>query len=132
MTAITLDKTGPAEAIPGQLIDYTIVVTNGNVGRADYVTMTDGTQGLQAASLQVLSAVATGGTDPECVVAAPTVTCTMTRLPVNGTMTVEIRGMVIASAGSTITNNASVNANIKNDGYSANDTVQTIVRRGST
>jgi uncharacterized repeat protein (TIGR01451 family) len=127
---VRIDKTGPAQATPGELIDYTIVVTNGPIGRADYVTMTDGSQGLQAASLQVLSAVSSGGTTPACTVSAPTVTCTMTRLPAGGTMTVKIRGMVIASAGSTIINNASVNANIKNTGYSANDSVQTVIKPG--
>lgn len=124
---ITLDKQGPATAIPGEVIEYTITVENGTLGRADYITVTDGTQGLQAASLQVVSAVATSGTTPQCVVAAPTVTCTMTRLAVNGTLTVVIRGMVIASAGSSIINTASVNANIKNTGYSASDEVQTII-----
>jgi uncharacterized repeat protein (TIGR01451 family) len=127
---ITLDKQGPATAIPGEVIDYTIVVQNGTLGRADYITVTDGTQGLQAASLQVVSAVATSGTEPECVVAAPTVTCTMTRLAVDGTLTIVIRGMVVASAGSSIVNTASVNANIKNDGYSASDEVQTIINPG--
>jgi len=127
---ITLDKVGPATAIPGELVDYTITVTNGTLGRADYITVTDGTQGLQAASLQVVSAVATSGTVPECVVAAPTVTCTMTRLAVNGTLTIVIRGMVVAPAGSSIINSASVNANIKNDGYSASDEVQTIINPG--
>ena len=49
-------------------------MTNGTVGRADYITMTDGTQGLQAASLRVVSATRTSGTAPVCTVAAPTVT----------------------------------------------------------
>lgn len=127
---ITLDKQGPATATPGELIEYTITVQNGTLGRADYITVTDGTQGLQAASLQVVSAVSTSGTTPECVVAAPTVTCTMTRLAVDGTLTIVIRGMVIASAGSSIVNTASVNANIKNAGYSASDEVQTIINPG--
>jgi uncharacterized repeat protein (TIGR01451 family) len=118
----------PGVAVPGEVISYTIVVTNCDLGRADYLTMTDTTQGLQAANIQVLSAVATSGTNPVCTVNAPTVTCTMTRLAINGTMTVVIQGLVVASAGSTIINNATVNANIKNAGYSATDQVQTTIR----
>jgi uncharacterized repeat protein (TIGR01451 family) len=128
--AITLDKQGPASAIPGQLIQYTLHVKNGTLGRADYLTLTDGTQGLQAASLRVVSAVASSGTTPQCVVAAPTVSCTMTRLAVDGTLDVVIEGMVVASAGSTIINSAAVNANIRNTGYTARDEVQTIINAG--
>ena len=127
---ITLDKQGPAAAIPGEVIEYTLTVQNGTLGRADYITLIDGSQGLQAASLQVVSAVATSGTTPECTVAAPTVTCTMTRLAEGGTLTVVIRGMVVASAGSSIVNSGSVTANIKNDGYAASDEVQTIINPG--
>lgn len=134
-TAVFLDKTGPATAIPNQLIQYTLKVTNGTIGRADYITLTDGTQGLQAASLRVVSKTATSGTAPICTVAAPTVTCTMTRLSastssVPQTLTVVIEGMVVASAGSTIINSAAVNANIKNTGYTARDEVQTIINAG--
>jgi uncharacterized repeat protein (TIGR01451 family) len=118
------------EGVPGQLLYYRVTITNGTLGRADYLTMTDTTQGLQAASLTVLSAVSSGGTTPACTVSAPLATCTMTRLPVNGTMVVEIRGMVVAPAGSTILNNATVTANIKNKGYSATDQVQTIIKPG--
>lgn len=127
---IFFDKEGPASAVPGQLIQYTLTLTNGTLGRADYITVTDGTQGLQAASLRVVSAVSSSGTDPICTVAAPTVECTMTRLAVNGTLVVVIEGMVVASAGSTIINSAAVNANVKNDGYTERDEVQTIINAG--
>lgn len=127
---IFFDKSGPASAIPGEKIQYTLVMTNGNVGRADYITMTDGTQGLQAASLRVVSATSTSGTTPVCTVAAPTVECTMTRLATGGKFTVVIEGMVIASAGSTIINSGAVNANVKNTGYTVRDEVQTIINAG--
>jgi len=127
---ISLDKQGPASAIPNELIQYTLVVQNGSLGRADYITLTDGTQGLQAASLRVISAQATSGTTPKCVVTAPTVECTMTRLATGGTLTVVIEGMVVAPAGSTIINSAAVNANVKNKGYTSRDEVQTIINAG--
>ncbi len=127
---IFFDKQGPATAIPGQLVRYTLTMTNGTVGRADYITLTDGTQGLQAASLRVVSAASSSGTNPICTVAAPTVECTMTRLATNGTLVVVIEGMVVASAGSTIINSAAVNANVKNKGYTERDEVQTIVNAG--
>lgn len=133
--AIFLDKSGPPLAIPGQVITYTLLVTNGTLGRADYITVTDGTQGLQASSLRVVSADATSGTKPACTVTAPTVTCTMTRLAASTTvtpqtLTIVIEGMVVASAGSTIVNSAAVNANIKNVGYTARDEVQTTINAG--
>jgi uncharacterized repeat protein (TIGR01451 family) len=118
------------QAVPGESLFYRLTVTNGALGRADYVTLTDTTQGLQAASLSVLSATSSGGTTPACTVSAPIVTCTMSRLPANGTLTVEIRGMVVATAGSTIINNATATANIKNKGYSATDQVQTTIKPG--
>lgn len=135
ITKQRLDAAGGAaipggQAVPGQLLYYRLTATNGTLGRADYVTITDTTQGLQAASLAVLSARSSGGTTPACTVSAPIVTCTMTRLPVNGTMVVEISGMVVATAGSTIINNGTVTANIKNQGYSATDQVQTTIKPG--
>ena len=128
--AIFFDKVGPATAVPNQKITYTLTMTNGNVGRADYITMTDGTQGLQAASLKVVSATSDSGTKPVCTVSAPTVECTMTRLAVNDKFVVVIEGMVIASAGSTIINSGAVNANVKNKGYTVRDEVQTIINAG--
>jgi uncharacterized repeat protein (TIGR01451 family) len=129
---ITIDKVKVGGlvgiAVPGELVEYRITVTNGTLGRADYLTMTDTTQGLQAASLKVLSATSESGTTPICAVSAPIVTCTMTRLAVGDDMVIRIQGMVVASAGSTIINNATVNANIKNTGYTATDQVQTTIK----
>ena len=95
---IFFDKAGPRPR-SRSLIQYTLTMTNGSLGRADYITMTDGTQGLQAASLRVVSATSSSGTTPICTTAAPTVECTMTRLAPNGTFVVVIEGMVTASAG---------------------------------
>ena len=61
---------------------------------------------------------------------ARTVSCSMTRLATGGTRSIKFKGMVIAAAGSTILNNASVSANIKNKDYAANDTVQTVIKPG--
>ncbi len=138
MTKVRFDPSAPTDttkfnnpiAVPGDTIYYRLTVTNGTKGRADYITVTDATQGLQAASITVTKATSTSGTTPSCAVSAPTVTCTMTRLAVSGTMTVELKGLVVASAGSTILNTASVNANIVNTGYTATDQVQTTIRPG--
>lgn len=117
-------------AIPNDTITYRLTVTNGTLGRADYVTVTDATQGLQASSLKVLSATSGSGTTPTCTVNAPTVTCSMTRLSTGSQMIITFQGLVIAAAGSSIINTASVNANIKNTGYTATDQVQTVIRPG--
>ena len=45
-------------------------------------------------------------------------------------MVIRIQGMVVASAGSTIINNATVNANIKNTGYGGVTKVQTVIKPG--
>ena len=92
---ITIDKVKVGGlvgiAVPGELVEYRITVTNGTLGRADYLTMTDTTQGLQAASLKVLSATSESGTTPICAVSAPIVTCTMTRLAVGDDMVIRIQ-----------------------------------------
>ena len=91
--------------------------------------MTDGSQGLQAASLRVVSATSESGTTPIC-------TCGTDRgmhddAPGHGgKIIVVIEGMVVASAGSTIINSGAVNANVKNTGYTERDEVQTIINAG--
>ena len=62
---------------PASVIQYTTHGTNGNVGRADYITMTDGTQGLQAASITVTSSDRVERYRRRAVRSVrPTVTCT--------------------------------------------------------
>ena len=76
---------------PGQKITYKIQVTNnatGNNSRADYVTVTDGTQGLDASSIVASQVIANGtlGTGGGCVVAAPQVRCSIRSLYSGGTL----------------------------------------------
>lgn len=113
---------------PGDTLRYVVTVKNGAATRADSITVTDGTQGLDAASV---TATTTKGV---CIVNAPTVTCTQKsptlRLDPNETMVVTIVGRVVASAGSLIINTATVNGNIKNKGQTATSTATTTVRPG--
>ena len=120
-----------AQASPNDILTYTVTVKNGTLGRADYVTVTDGTQGLDAASLSASATVLGGsGTTPACTIAAPQVTCTMTRLATNDSLVVTIKGRVIAPAGTTIINTASANLNIKNVGYTATASATTVIKPG--
>jgi uncharacterized repeat protein (TIGR01451 family) len=114
---------GPDPVIPGQKITYKILVKNnasGSNSRADDVVVTDGTHGLEAASITVSQVVVNGtvGNGNGCVVNAPQVRCSIRTLNAGGTLTVTIAGTVIASAGSTIFNTATVTGNIKNTGVS--------------
>jgi uncharacterized repeat protein (TIGR01451 family) len=128
---LTITKTGPAIAVPGQLVTYVIVVTNPSPFRSDYNTVVDGTQGLEATSIVATQAVV-GGTIGNngygCTVLAAQVSCSIFKLESGGTWTITYSGTVIASAGSTILNTATVNGNIKNVGISATTTFQTTVQ----
>jgi uncharacterized repeat protein (TIGR01451 family) len=124
---------GPDPVNPGQKITYKIQVTNnatGNNSRADYVTVTDGTQGLEASSIVASQVIANGtlGNGGGCVVSAPQVTCSIRSLNSGGTLTITISGTVIAPAGSTIFNTATVNGNIKNTGVTNTASEATTVR----
>jgi uncharacterized repeat protein (TIGR01451 family) len=113
---------------PGNLLTYTIVATNISTTRADSVTVTDGTTGLDAASV---SATSTLGT---CTVAAAKVTCTrkspVLRLEPGESMTVTVKGTIVNTASSLITNTATITGNIKNKGYTSTAATTTSVRPG--
>ena len=121
---------------PGDTVTYKILVTNispaGTTNRADDVVVIDGTQGLEAASIQVNQVISNGvvGNGNGCVVTAPQVRCSIRSLDPGGTMIVTISGQVVASAGSSIFNTATVTGNIKNVGRSATDSETTTVRPG--
>jgi uncharacterized repeat protein (TIGR01451 family) len=130
------DDAGPDPVRPGQNVTYKILVTNispsGTTNRADDVVVVDGTQGLEAASLQVNQVIVDGvvGNGNGCVVIAPQVRCSIRSLDPGGTMLVTVTGQVVGSAGSSIFNTATVTGNIKNVGRTATDSETTTVRPG--
>lgn len=126
---LTITKTDLVDPLrPGDLETYQIHVVNTASTRADSVAVTDGTQGLDAASVTAIS------TKGSCTVTASRVTCTQLsptlRLNPGETMDVTITGRVVATAGSLITNTATVTGNIKNVGVSNTATTTTTVRPG--
>lgn len=123
---------GPDPVIPGATLTYNVLVMNSTGQRADDVVIVDGTQGLDAASVQVSQVITNGtlGNTGGCAVNASQTRCTARTLNAGGTIAVTVRGMVLASAGSTIINTGSVTGNIKNAGTSNTATTLTTVRPG--
>ena len=121
---------GPDPVVPGATLTYKVLVTNNSAFRADDVRLVDGTQGLAAASMTINQVVTNGavGTQGGCAVAAPQLTCQIRSLNAGGTVLYTITGQVVASAGSTLINTATVSGNIKNVGYSGTATELTTVR----
>src|SRR5262249_17187692 len=124
---------GPDPVNPGQKITYKILVTNNATGmnsRADDVVITDGTQGLEASSIIVSQVVVNGvvGNGNGCAGVAPQVRCSVRSLASGGTVTVTVPRTVIAWAGSTIFNTATVTGNVKNTGVSNPASEATTVR----
>ena len=115
---------------PLDKLTYKIRVTNTGSDRADDVVVVDGTQGLEAASIVASQVLVNGrvGNRGGCTVTAPEVRCSVASLDAGGTLTVTIVGTVVAPAGTTIFNTATVTGNIRNVGVSATDTETTTVR----
>ncbi len=114
---------------PGDLLTYTITVANLETkNRADNISVSDVTQGLDASSIV---ATTTRGV---CTVTAPQVTCTQKspalRLNAGESMTVTIKGYVTNTAGSLITNTATVTGVIKNKSVTNSAMTTTSVRPG--
>ncbi|RYC11453.1 CARDB domain-containing protein [Nocardioides zhouii] len=110
---LTILKTGTPDVLrPGDKITYTLLVSNTAATRADNVSITDVTQGLNASSI---TATTTAGA---CTVTAPQVVCTRKsptlRLEPGQTITVTITGTVTSQAGTLITNVGTVTGVIKN------------------
>ena len=124
------DGAGPDPVNPGQVVTYKILVTNPTPNRADDVVIVDGTQGLEAATIQVSQIVTNGsiGTFGGCIVTAPQAKCSIKSLNAGGTVLMTVSGQVVASAGSNIINTATVTSNIKNAGTTSTDTELTTVK----
>lgn len=120
----------PDPIVPGAQLTYTIVTKNVATTRADDVVTVDGTQGLEAASVTASQVIVNGtvGVGGGCVVTASQVRCNIRSLNPGGTQTVTIKGLVSASAGSSIFNTATATGNIKNQGTSASASQTTTIR----
>ncbi|HEV8490600.1 MAG TPA: CARDB domain-containing protein, partial [Candidatus Limnocylindrales bacterium] len=121
---------GPDPVNPGEELVYKIQVKNNASSRADDVRITDTTQGLEASSLNVSMVVVDGaiGVGGGCQAVAPHAICEVKSLQSGGTITMTVRGMVIAPAGATIFNTATVNGNIKNVGVTNTASEATTIR----
>jgi len=121
---------GPDPVNPGGLLTYKILVQNTASTRADDVSMVNGTQGLEAASITITQVVTNGtvGNSGGCSVVAPQVRCLARTLNPGGTILYTITGQVVAAAGSTLFDTATVTGNIKNTGLSTTDTELTTVK----
>ena len=74
-TLVITKEGSPAQVVQYQTLSYTIYVTNTTGYRADYMSVVDGTSGLDSASLTASAVITAGstGTGPTCTVNAPTV-----------------------------------------------------------
>ena len=106
---------GPDPVNPGGLLTYKILVQNNATTRADDVSMVNGTQGLEAASITITQVVTNGtvGNSGGCSVIAPQVRCLARTLNPGGTILYTITGQVVASAGSTLFDTATVTGNAR-------------------
>lgn len=127
LTITNIDTPDPVS--PGQMLQYTIVVTNVSGTRANDVRVVDGTQGLDPASITASQVIVNGslGKTDGCSVSAPQVVCSLRTLNAGGTQTITIRGQVIASAGSQLLDTGVVTANVNNVGYSYTASTTTTV-----
>lgn len=126
---LTITKSDDKDPVrPGHLLTYSIRVQNIAATRADNVAVVDTTQGLDAASIQATT------TKGVCTVSAPQVICTQKsptlRLNPGETMDITITGRVVNTAGSLITNTATVSGNIKNKGVTNTAKAMTTVNPG--
>ena len=121
---------GPDPVNPGGVLTYKIFVQNTTSQRADDVVVVDGTQGFVSSNVQASFVVTNGaiGNTGGCVVTASQAKCSVRTLNAGGTIMMTVTGSVIASAGSTILNTATVTGNIKNTGTSTTDTERTTVK----
>lgn len=124
------DGAGPDPVNPAEILTYVIQVENRATTRADDVRISDTTQGLEASSLVVTQVVVNGtvGIGRGCAVTAAEATCSIRSLNAGGTLTMTVKGKVIAAAGSNLFNTATVNGNIKNVGVTNTASESTTVR----
>ena len=127
----TWDSTaGPDPVNPGETLTYVVQVQNNATTRADDVRISDTFQGLEASSLIVSQVVVNGtvGTGRGCVVNAAETVCSIRSLNAGGTLTMTVKGYVIAPAGTNLFNTATVNGNIRNVGVTNTASESTTVR----
>lgn len=126
---LALEKTDASDPIaPYETLTYTLNLKNTSAYRADYIEVVDGTQGMDASTVQATATVTGTSVPMTCTVAAPKVTCTTTRFQAGATAVITVKGLVIATPGSTIVNTATVNGNIRNKGLTNTASTITTVR----
>jgi uncharacterized repeat protein (TIGR01451 family) len=108
MANVSIDKTGPAEAGPGETVTYTLTVANGGPDAAANVVVTDPTD---PSLVTVISA-------PGCTVMTGTVTCRVGTLPVGDSraFTVMARISPGLAANTVIVNCANVSTDTASPG----------------
>ncbi len=121
---------GPDPVNPGEWLTYVIQVRNNASSRADDVRISDTFQGLEASTLIVSQTVVDGavGQGRGCVVNAAEAICSIRSLNAGGTLTMTVKGFVIAPAGTNLFNTATVHGNIKNVGVTNTSSESTTVR----
>ncbi|MBI2705790.1 MAG: DUF11 domain-containing protein, partial [Actinobacteria bacterium] len=92
----------PNPVVPGQTLTWTIDITNISSLAAGAITVSDGTTGLDAASVMATTTIGS------CTVTASQVNCNVPGLPAGQSMQVVISGTVVAQAGTSINNTVDV------------------------
>ncbi|MCU1347263.1 MAG: hypothetical protein JWO56_293, partial [Acidobacteria bacterium] len=104
----------------GQLVTYTLTVTNNGPETGTGITVSDA---LPTANVDYVSANSTqGSTIPACSYALPNLTCNVGSLPVGGTATISVIVQVKAAvAGGTVISNTATVSGTKTDPVAANN-----------
>ncbi len=122
----------PNVVTPGDTVKYTITANNISGSRSDYNVLSDATQGLEASTLSVSATLTGGGAKLICTIAAPNATCTWTQWPAGASITMIVTGRVVAPAGTTIRDTATIQGNVRNTGYSATTNLAAVSRTRSS
>lgn len=126
-------KSGPTVIRAGDVITYTVKVTNHSTKyRAEYIKVTDGTQGLDAAS--VTATVSPTALGAVCRVEASQVYCDKNgsnlKLDKGKSLVITIAGRVIQSSGSVMRNTATLETMFNKQQITRTSGVSTTVRPG--
>jgi uncharacterized repeat protein (TIGR01451 family) len=121
--AVTVTSS-PSPVATGQAVAYTITVTNRGSSVATGATLTDTLNGV---GIGQLTAPATTSNIGSCTFASPTETCTVASVAAGGVWKVTITGAVTSTAGSTLSDTATVTGTESSAPFSASATTTTTV-----
>lgn len=109
---LSVTKTAsPSPVGSGQMITYTITVTNNGPDPATDVSLIEILPGIDQLSLELPFVTSQGTCSLPSGSFEQRVNCNLGNLPVGATATLTIRGVVLAKAGDTLSNSAVVNGN---------------------